>query len=260
MQLKIYQLDAFTDKVFGGNPAAIVPLTEWISDDLMQKIALENNLSETAFYVLEGDKYHIRWFTPTVEVDLCGHATLATAYQIYHYEGFTKSIIEFSSKSGILKVEKQGDLLELDFPADKIQPSETPPAFIEGLGLAPKETFKGSSDYMLIFENEAQIKAFKPDLKKIASVNCRGIIVTAKGDEVDFVSRFFGPAAGVDEDPVTGSAHTTLTPYWAKVLNKTTLSARQISARGGELQCTLVGERVKIAGKVAPYLVGEITI
>jgi PhzF family phenazine biosynthesis protein len=260
MNLKIYQLDAFTDKVFGGNPAAVVPLTEWLSEELMQKIALENNLAETAFYVLESDKFHIRWFTPTVEVDLCGHATLATAYQIFHYENYDKSVIEFNSRSGILKVEKKGDLLELDFPMDKLTPAETPQTLIEALGATPKETIRGLTDYMLVFDNEAQIKGFKPDLKKIASVKCRGIMVTAKGDDVDFVSRFFGPASGVDEDPVTGSAHTTLTPYWAKILNKTTLSARQISSRGGELQCTLVGDRVKIAGKVAPYLVGEITV
>ena len=260
MNLKIYQLDAFTNKVFGGNPAAVVPLTKWISDELMQKIALENNLAETAFYVWEGDKYHIRWFTPTVEVDLCGHATLATAYQIFHYENYQKSIIEFNSRSGILKVEKRDDLLELDFPMDKLSPSETPQALVEALGATPKETIKGLTDYMLVFDNEAQIKAFEPDFKKIASVKCRGIMVTAQGDEVDFVSRFFGPASGIDEDPVTGSAHTTLTPYWAKILNKTTLSAKQISSRGGDLMCTLVGDRVKIAGKVAPYLVGEINV
>ena len=259
MQLKIYQLDAFTNQVFGGNPAAVIPLTEWLSDDLMQKIALENNLAETAFYVLEGDKYHIRWFTPTVEVDLCGHATLATSYQIFHYENYPKSIIEFTSRSGILKVEKQGDLLELDFPMDKIIPAETPQALIDSLSATPKKTFKGLTDYMLIFDNEAQIKAFEPDFRKMLTVDCRGVIVTAKGDEVDFVSRFFGPNSGVDEDPVTGSAHTTLTPYWAKVLDKTTLSAKQISSRGGDLQCTLVDDRVKIAGKVAPYLIGEIT-
>jgi PhzF family phenazine biosynthesis protein len=260
MNLKIYQLDAFTDKVFGGNPAAVVPLTEWLSDELMQKIALENNLAETAFYVLEGDKYHIRWFTPTVEVDLCGHATLATAYQIFHYENYPQSIIEFNSRSGILKVEKQGDLLELDFPMDKLTPSETPQALIDSLGMTPRETYKGLTDYMLIFDSEAQIKAFEPDFRKMTEVDCRGIIVTARGIEVDFVSRFFGPNSGGDEDPVTGSAHTSMTPYWAKVLNKTTLSAKQISSRGGELQCTLVGDRVKIAGKVAPYLIGEIII
>ena len=260
MQLKIYQLDAFTDKIFGGNPAAVIPLTEWLSDELMQKIALENNLAETAFYVPDGDRFHLRWFTPTVEVNLCGHATLATAYTIFHYENYPKSVIEFTSRSGILKVEKQGDLLELDFPADKLQPAETPQALIEALGATPKETLKGLTDYMLIFDNEAQIKAFEPDFRKIASVKCRGIIVTAKGDEVDFVSRFFGPQSGIDEDPVTGSAHTTLTPYWAKVLNKTILSAKQVSPRGGELMCTLVSDRVKIAGKVTPYLVGEINV
>ena len=260
MQLKIYQLDAFTDKIFGGNPAAVVPLTKWISNDLMQKIALENNLAETAFYVWEGDKYHIRWFTPTVEVDLCGHATLATAYQIFRYENYEKPIIEFNSRSGILKVEKQGDLLELDFPMDKLTPAETPQALIDSLGITPRETYKGLTDYMLIFDSEAQIKAFKPDFRKMAVVDCRGVIVTARGIEVDFVSRFFGPNSGVDEDPVTGSAHTSLTPYWAKVLDKTSLSAKQISSRGGELMCMLVGDRVKIAGKVAPYLVGEITV
>lgn len=260
MNLKIYQLDAFTDKVFGGNPAAVIPLTRWLSDELMQNIALENNLAETAFYVPEGDRFHIRWFTPTVEVDLCGHATLATSHQIFHYENYSKSIIEFNSRSGILKVEKQGDLLELNFPMDKLQATETPQALIDSLGITPRETFKGLTDYMLIFDSEAQIKAFKPDFKKMAEVDCRGVIVTAKGIEVDFVSRFFGPNSGGDEDPVTGSAHTSLAPYWAKVLNKTSLSAKQISSRGGELQCTLVGNRVKIAGKVVPYLVGEINV
>lgn len=260
MNLKIYQLDAFTDTVFSGNPAAVVPLQAWLSDELMQKIAAENNLAETAFYIPEGDKFHIRWFTPTIEVDLCGHATLATAYTIFQYENYQKSLIEFNSRSGILTVEKQGNLLELDFPVDNLQTAETPQAFIDGLGVIPKETFRGNSDYLLILENEEAVKALKPDFRKIVEVACRGVIVTAKGNEVDFVSRFFCPQAGVNEDPVTGSAHTTLTPYWAKILNKNTLSARQISARGGNLTCQLIGNRVKIAGKVAPYLIGEITI
>ncbi|MES2520553.1 MAG: PhzF family phenazine biosynthesis protein [Bacteroidota bacterium] len=260
MNLKIYQLDAFSDTVFGGNPAAVVPLQTWLSDELMQKIAAENNLAETAFYISEEEKFHIRWFTPTVEVDLCGHATLATAYTIFQYENHSKSLIEFNSRSGILTVEKQGDLLELDFPTDNLEAVETPQVLIEGLGIIPKETFKGISDYLLILENEATVKALKPDFRKIGEAKCRGIIVTAKGDKVDFVSRFFGPQAGIDEDPVTGSAHTTLTAYWAKTLNKNTLSARQISARGGNLACQLIGDRVKIAGKVAPYLIGEITV
>lgn len=260
MNLKIYQIDAFSDTVFGGNPAAVVPLQTWLSDELMQKIAAENNLAETAFYIPEDDKFHIRWFTPAIEVDLCGHATLATAYTIFQYENYAKSLIEFNSRSGILSVEKQGDLLELDFPADNLQAAETPQALIDGLGVTPKETFRGISDYLLILENESAVKALKPDFRKIGEVACRGIIVTAKGDEVDFVSRFFGPQAGVDEDPVTGSAHTTLTPYWAKTLQKNTLSARQISARGGNLTCQLIGNRVKIAGKAAPYLIGEITV
>lgn len=260
MNLKIYQIDAFSDTVFGGNPAAIVPLQTWLSDELMQKIAAENNLAETAFYIPEDDKFHIRWFTPAVEVDLCGHATLATAYTIFQYENYSKSLIEFNSRSGILTVEKQGDSLELDFPADNLQAAETPQALIDGLGITPTATFRGISDYLLILENESAVKALKPDFRKIGEVACRGIIVTAKGDEVDFVSRFFGPQAGVDEDPVTGSAHTTLTPYWAKALQKNTLSARQISARGGNLTCQLIGDRVKIAGKAAPYLIGEITV
>lgn len=260
MTLKIYQLDAFTDQVFGGNPAAVIPLTEWLSDELMQKIALENNLAETAFYIPMGDKFHLRWFTPTLEVDLCGHATLATAYTIFHYENYSQSVVEFNSRSGILRVEKQENLLVLDFPMDKLTATETPQALIESLEATPKETFKGLTDYLLIFENESQIKAFKPDFRKMSEVDCRGIIVTAKGDEVDFVSRFFGPNSGGDEDPVTGSAHTSLTPYWAKVLGKNEFKARQISSRGGELACTLVGDRVKIAGKVTPYLVGEINV
>ncbi|MEA5139580.1 PhzF family phenazine biosynthesis protein [Arcicella rigui] len=260
MTLTIYQLDAFTSTVFAGNPAAVVPLSEWISDELMQKIAAENNLAETAFYVAEGEQFHIRWFTPTVEVNLCGHATLATAYTIFEYANYPKSLIEFTSKSGILRVEKQGDLLELDFPVDVPMPAETPQEYFEGFGIKPIETLKGISDYFLVFENESQIKAIKPDFKTIAKVPCRGVIVTAKGDEVDFVSRFFGPQSGIDEDPVTGSAHTTLTPFWAAKLGKSTLSAKQISARGGELTCTLVGDRVKIAGKVAPYLKGEIFV
>lgn len=260
MTLTIYQLDAFTSTVFAGNPAAVVPLTEWISDELMQKIAAENNLAETAFYVAEGEQFHIRWFTPTVEVNLCGHATLATAYTIFEYANYPKSLIEFTSKSGILRVEKKGDLLELDFPVDAPVPAETPQEYFDGLDIKPIETLKGISDYFLVFENESQIKAIKPDFKTIAKVPCRGVIVTAKGDEVDFVSRFFGPQSGIDEDPVTGSAHTTLTPFWATKLEKNTLSAKQISARGGELTCTLVGDRVKIAGKVAPYLKGEIFV
>ncbi|MBB6003954.1 PhzF family phenazine biosynthesis protein [Arcicella rosea] len=260
MNLTIYQLDAFTSTVFAGNPAAVVPLTEWISDELMQKIAAENNLAETAFYVAEGEQFHIRWFTPTVEVNLCGHATMATAYTIFEYANYPKSLIEFTSKSGILRVEKQGDLLELDFPVDVPVPAETPQEYFEGLDIKPIETLKGISDYFLVFENESQIKAIKPDFKTIAKVPCRGVIVTAKGDEVDFVSRFFGPQSGIDEDTVTGSAHTTLTPFWATKLGKSTLTAKQISARGGELTCTLVGDRVKIAGKVAPYLKGEIFV
>ncbi|MFC0184418.1 phenazine biosynthesis protein PhzF family [Pseudarcicella hirudinis] len=260
MKLTIYQLDAFTDRVFGGNPAAIVPLNEWIPEELMQKIAAENNLAETAFYVKDGERFHIRWFTPTVEVDLCGHATLAASYVIYNFGNFTEEIIEFTSRSGILKVSQKGDLLELDFPADKLEPVATPEAFIQGLGQTPLETYKGSTDYLLVFDSESTVRSLKPDFRTIAQVVCRGIIVTSPGENVDFVSRFFGPQSGIDEDPVTGSAHTSLTPLWSEKLGKTALTAKQVSPREGTLWCELAGNRVKIAGNVAPYLVGEIDV
>lgn len=260
MQLTIYQLDAFSSKVFGGNPAAVCPLTEWLPDSLMQQIALENNLAETAFYVKEGSQFHIRWFTPAVEVDLCGHATLATAFVIFNFEGYTDAIIEFTSKSGILKVQKQGDLLELDFPVDELTTTQTPEALVSSLGITPIACFKGKTDYMLVLENEEQVKNLKPDFRLMATVPARGVIVTAQGNDVDFVSRFFGPQCGIDEDPVTGSAHTTLIPYWAKTLDKNDLVALQVSPRQGQLWCTLADNRVKIAGNVTLYLKGIIEI
>jgi len=259
MRQKIYQIDAFTDKVFSGNPAAVCPLDKWPSDELMQQIAMENNLAETAYYVRQGDQYHIRWFTPTVEVDLCGHATLATAFVLFNHEGFEGDTIQFHSpRSGPLTVKRQQQLLTLNFPTDVFAPAELTAEILRCFDIKPKSAFKGKTDYMLVFENEQTIKNLTPALGEISKLKARGVIVTAKGDHADFVSRFFGPQSGVNEDPVTGSAHTTLTPYWAKVLDKDELSAVQLSGRVGHLQCRLLDDRVEIGGYGKLYLVGEI--
>jgi PhzF family phenazine biosynthesis protein len=260
MKLAIYQADAFAASLFKGNPAAVVPLTEWLPNELMQQIALENNLSETAFFIPEGDHFHIRWFTPKAEVKLCGHATLATAHVLFNELNFQEEQIEFNSKSGILTVKKVADKLQLDFPADLAQAVEPIPSFAKAFGVQASATFKGRTDYLLLFDSEEIIQNIAPDFQLLLETDARGIMVTAKGNEVDFVSRFFAPAVGVNEDPVTGSAHTTLIPFWANRLNKTELSALQLSARGGQLWCTLSGNRVLIAGKAVTYLRGEIEI
>jgi len=260
MRLQIFQVDAFASSLFKGNPAAVVPLKQWVTDELMQQIALENNLSETAFFIPEGEYFHIRWFTPKAEVNLCGHATLATAHILFNELNFQGEQIEFKSKSGILSVKKVGDKLQLDFPADFAQPVEPIPVFAEAFGSHPLATFKGRTDYLLLFDSEETIQEFQPDISLLLATNARGIIVTAKGTTVDFVSRFFAPAVGVNEDPVTGSAHTTLIPFWSKRLNKTEMTALQLSARGGQLWCTLSGDRVLIAGKAVTYLRGEIEV
>ena len=260
MRIQIFQADAFAASLFKGNPAAVVPLKQWLPDELMQQIALENNLSETAFFIPEGDHFHIRWFTPKAEVKLCGHATLATAHILFNELNFQGEQIEFNSKSGILTVKKTGDKLQLDFPADFAQPVEPIPVFAEAFGTHPLATFKGRTDYLLLFDSEETIQKFQPDISLLLSTNARGIMVTAKGNDVDFVSRFFAPAVGVNEDPVTGSAHTTLIPFWAKRLNKTEMTALQLSARGGQLWCALSGDRVLIAGKAVTYLRGEIDV
>jgi len=261
MPLKIYQIDAFTDRLFGGNPAAVCPLTDWLPADTMQAIAAENNLSETAFYVPTATGYHIRWFTPKVEVDLCGHATLAAAYVIFFLEKSSQGdVIELDSRSGLLKVCLKEGWLVLDFPVDAYQVAVQPPALTASLARKPVEVYKGRTDYLLVYENQQQILELAPDMLELSTVPARGIIVTAPGDDVDFVSRFFAPQSGVDEDPVTGSAHTTLIPYWAERLGKTRLTARQLSARGGYLNCTLNGSRVEIAGQARLYLTGEINV
>lgn len=279
MSIRIYQLDAFTDQLFAGNPAAVCPLSEWLPDDTMQRIAAENNLAETAFYVRSesANQFHIRWFTPTVEVDLCGHATLATAHVIFFLEdsGVTTDKITFDSRSGPLSVcrdHRDGtDWLILDFPADIAHKANLqPPALLaslamSGAGSKPTEILKGKTDYMVVYQTQADIEALDPDFREMVTVPARGIVVTAPGTDCDFVSRFFGPQSGIDEDPVTGSAHTTLVPYWAEKLGKTELIARQISSRGGYLQCKLNTTnpdetRVDIAGQVRLYLTGEIFV
>lgn len=260
MKIQLFQIDAFTDKLFGGNPAAVCPLDHWLPDVLMQQIAMENNLAETAFYVRIGERFEIRWFTPEIEVDLCGHATLASAFVIFNLEHYPRPVIEFGSRSGLLRVSKNGDLLTLDFPADEFAESAAPEGLVEGMGLRPLEIYQGKTDYMLIYSNAGQIANLNPDMLQISKITARGIIATAPGDDVDFVSRFFAPRSGIPEDPVTGSAHTTLAPYWAKRLGRTELSARQLSKRGGRLQCRLSGNRVEISGQAQSYMTGEIDI
>ena len=258
MRLTIYQVDAFTGRLFAGNPAAVVICNSELPVEAMQSIAAENNLSETAFVVLGESDHPIRWFTPTVEVDLCGHATLAAAHVIFSHLNLSGNPVSFSSKSGPLRVRQDGELLYLDFPADSIAPVEPMEPLISGLGAVPAELYRGRDDFLAIFDSEARIAALDPDMAIISRLPSRGVIVSSIGDEVDFVSRFFGPQSGVPEDPVTGSAHTTLIPYWSKKLEKTHLRAKQISRRGGELECKDLGQRVEIGGQAVTYLVGEI--
>lgn len=261
MKVKIYQIDAFTDKVFSGNPAAVCVLDRFLNDELMQRIAGENNLSETAFVVPKGEDFEIRWFTPSTEVDLCGHATLASAYVLYQFYDYPSERITFHSvASGILTVAKEDDFLTLNFPTDICQQIDIPSALIDAFGRKPLEAYKGKTDYLLIFSSQDDIESIQPNFDLIKTVGGRGVIATAQGTEADFVSRFFAPQAGVNEDPVTGSAHTTLIPIWAKKLNKTKLTAKQLSDRQGELICTYLGDRVEISGKSVTYLVGEIEI
>jgi PhzF family phenazine biosynthesis protein len=259
MNLKIFQVDAFTSKPFGGNPAAIVPLDEWLPAETMQSIALENNLSETAFFVCEGDHYALRWFTPTFEIDLCGHATLAAAFVIFNVLGTDEQILKFQTKSGQLTVEKQGDRLVLDFPSRPATVCDVPAGLIEAIGGRPKVVLK-SRDYMLVYDTEDEVRAINPNFAEILKIPTHAVIVTAPGKDSDFVSRFFAPEVGVFEDPVTGSAHCTLIPYWARRLGKTEFFARQVSARGGELFCELRGDRVKIGGNATLYMKGEISV
>ena len=261
MKRVIYQVDAFTQEVFKGNPAAVCILDQWPEEARMQRIANENNLSETAFAVPVGECYEIRWFTPEMEVELCGHATLATAHVLFKHMKYPGDWICFESvHSGRLTVKRKGDLLTLDFPKDKLEEMVVPAFIVTALQTPPLKAFRGKTDFMFVFASAAEIENMEPDFGLLAQAGGRGIIVTAPGDDVDFVSRFFAPQTGIDEDPVTGSSHTSLTPYWSKVLGKTRLTARQLSSRGGELICEEKGDRVEISGHAVTYMKGKIRI
>lgn len=258
--LKIFQIDTFTDKLFSGNPAAVCIMEQWLPDDLMQSIAHENNLAETAFIVPIGKDFEIRWFTPTTEVDLCGHATLASAFVLFNLLGYSESTIRFyAPRSGWLSVTKMEDMLYLDFPTDELELIQGMQHTIEFcIGIKPAEVYKGKTDYIAIIDNENVLKNIQPNLTEISKLNARGLIVTSEGDQVDFVSRFFAPQSGINEDPVTGSAHTSLLPIWAKKLGKTKFIALQLSERGGQLNCEFNNDRCLIGGKAKLYLTGEI--
>lgn len=260
MLIPIYQIDAFAGEPFRGNPAAVCPLENWLEDEILQAIAAENNLSETAYYVPTDGRYRLRWFTPVVEVDLCGHATLATASVILDVRRETAaSRVVFDSKGGDLTVERSGDLLAMDFPARPPVPCPVDPRLEAALGAKPA-LILGARDYFCVFETEEQVRALQPNMEQLAAIDRFAFIVTAPGGDCDFVSRFFAPAKGVPEDPVTGSAHTTLIPYWAARLGKNKLFARQLSKRGGELWCEHRGDRVQIAGHAVQYLEGRIQV
>lgn len=258
MTLPLYQVDAFTSKQFAGNPAAVVPLEKWLDDSIMQNIASENNLAETAFFVKEGEHYHIRWMTPLAEVNLCGHATLASAFVIFNFieKGLNK--IKFNSRSGELLVEKEGDLLSLDFPSNKPAETEIPKKIDECFDKKPLEILEGGEYLFVVFDSEDYVKNYEPNFELIKKLHPVHIIITARSETVDFVSRMFAPNLGINEDPVTGSAHTVLTPYWSEKLGKKKLVALQVSKRGGELFCEDFGNRVKILGKATLYLIGNI--
>lgn len=258
MELPIYQVDAFTTAVFGGNPAAVCPLDEWLPDDVLQSIASENNLAETAFFTRQPDgAFHLRWFTPACEVELCGHATLATALVLFEELNEDMDMLRFQTKSGELRVKRVGDRLALDFPSRSPRSILPHPDLLPALGGAPVEVL-AARDYLVRYRTATEVSALSPDMAGLMNIDKFAVIVTAPGIDCDFVSRFFAPAKGVPEDPVTGSAHCTLIPYWAAELGKTTLHARQVSKRGGELFCKLDGDRVEIAGHAKVFLKGSI--
>jgi len=261
MELPIYWVDAFTDRVFGGNPAAVVPLEGWLDDALLLRIANENGLSETAYFVRTGPaRAALRWFTPAIEVDLCGHATLATAHVLFNELGQTLEPFVFDTRSGPLPVARRGALFELDFPSRPAEPAEPPSELLRGLGSPPIEVRRSERMWLCVYASAADVVGLKPDFNLLGKVVPGRIIPTAPGLDCDFVSRFFAPDAGVPEDPVTGSAHSTLVPYWAQRLGKAKLHARQVSRRGGELWCELAGDRVRMAGAGTGYLRGTIRV
>jgi PhzF family phenazine biosynthesis protein len=263
MPVSIFHVDAFTERPFRGNPAAICPLERWLDDELLQAIAAENNLSETAYFVPEGLDYRLRWFTPRSEVDLCGHATLASAFVIFTILEPALDSVRFSTRSGMLSVRREQDLFSMDFPSLPPWKCPVPPAaLLEGLklGTEPVSVLQLKDNYFVVYESESDVKNLRPDLGRIETLHPAGVCVTAPGDEVDFVSRYFAPSYGIPEDPVTGSTHCSLTPYWSQKLGKTKLHARQVSARGGELQCELAGDRVVIRGKAVLTVKGSLLL
>ena len=261
MIIPIYQVDAFTDQIFSGNPAAVCPLENWLADELLQKIAAENNLSETAFIKMDNHHYQIRWFTPMTEVELCGHATLAAAHVLFNHLEIKGDHLTFESTySGMLQVTRDKDLLTLNFPTDILEHTLPPDNLFESIGKRPLEIWRGKTDYLLCYQSQEDIEEVSPDFGLLKTVDARGIIITAPGYDCDFVSRFFAPRVGVNEDPVTGSAHTSLVPFWAHRLNKLAFEARQLSARGGYLKCRLMGDRVLISGQACTYLTGTINL
>jgi predicted PhzF superfamily epimerase YddE/YHI9 len=259
MKVPYYQIDAFTERPFSGNPAGVCLLDRWVRDAVLQQIAEENNLSETAFLVGSGEEWDLRWFTPTVEVDLCGHATLAAAFVIFTELGHRGSSVRFRTSSGVLAASSENGVVMMDFPSRPGQPCAAPPGLISGLGHIPREARK-SRDFLAVLGSEDEVRSLAPDLTQLATLDCLGIIATARGSDVDFVSRFFAPRVGVPEDPVTGSAHCTLIPYWAEKLGKTKLIARQLSRRGGTIHCELRGERVGIGGRAVLYSRAELQL
>lgn len=259
MKVPMWQVDAFSARRFGGNPAAVVPLESWLPDETLQAIAAENNLAETAYLVAEGGHYAIRWFTPVQEVPLCGHATLASAWVVLNRLEPQRNAVSFSSKSGVLTVCRQGERLAMDFPAIALEGQQRHREIEAALGARPVELHRGYQ-WLAVYDSEAAVRELKPDFSALGKVEVHGVIATARGGDCDFVSRFFAPSAGIDEDPVTGSAHCRLVPYWAAKLGKTEFFARQVSKRGGELWCALKGDRVLMAGDAALFLEGTIFV
>jgi len=259
MKIDVYQVDAFANKPFEGNPAAICPLQEWLPEQIMQALAAENNLSETAFFVPEEDGFALRWYTPTTEVDMCGHATLAAAHVLFEELDFQEEEIRFSTKSGALSVMRDGDSLRMDFPAQPPLPFELPAQLPEAFSATPEDCLK-FVDIVAVFSSEELVRNADPDMLLLAELDCRGIIITAESTEYDFIARWFGPRTGITEDPVTGSAFTQLVPYWANRLGKTKFRAKQVSKRGGEVICELAGNRVLISGKAVVFMRGIIEI
>ena len=258
-ELSLFQVDAFSKNIFAGNPAAVCPLETWLPDDLMQKIAMENNLSETAFFIPTSTGFHLRWFTPWQEVSLCGHATLAAAHVLFNCLGYPKSTINFTTLSGILTVSKNAHLLEMDFPTQEPIPCEAPKALLDAFQMPSGNCLK-AVDYILVLDSEQQILSAQPNMDKLMSLDMRGVAITSKGANCDYICRFFAPKFGIPEDPVTGSIQTQLAPYWASVFGKTKMLAQQVSKRGGEFHLKLVGDRVLISGEAKLYLEGKVFV